>query len=337
MKKYVLLAFLFFKGINMIYAQAKYSQPSNDFVEFHNSIATAERMYKNDSLLQAYAIYDLAFANYKGGVNPSHYFKASLCALKIKEEYKALHFLEKALLNGYSIDSAKRSQVVFYNQNTKREYEANIAKWEADGQASKNAAWQSELYATVDANKKYASPSYKAAIDYCTACMKNPKCSKSAPEYLTKYKMVKEKMKSDSVLAASLLNNIRTYGFPNAKLLDKRACEIARNILLNYDADKTNERLDPLLFRALNDGYISPAFYAQVIDRRNVMNGIEPEFYEPLMGYEKTIGKNLPVVNKNRKKIGLYNVIMPNAAALKGIDPKDTKAYNKAFVSLYDY
>ena len=37
------------------------------------------------------------FDNYKGEVNPTHFFNAALCALSIKEEYKALHFLEKCV------------------------------------------------------------------------------------------------------------------------------------------------------------------------------------------------------------------------------------------------
>ncbi len=323
-------------GVNS-FAQTKYSFPSEDFIAFHSTVSAAERMYKNDSLLQAYAKYDIAFDSYKGGVNPSHYFKAAMCALKIKEEFKALHFLEKAILNGYEIDSAKKASVVFYNQNTKKEYEANINDWQAQGLAIRNANWQNEIISSIESNKKYSSPAYTAAAEYCIACLKNPKCNKALPEFVTKNKMLKEKMKADSVTAALLLKNIQAYGFPNLKLVNKKACEVARVILLNYDSDKTNERLDGLLFKAMNDGHISPGFYAEVIDRRNLMNGLTPEFYEPLMGYEKTIAKDMVSTNKKRNKIGLYNIIMPSAAALKGIDPKNTKAYSKAFITLYDY
>ena len=100
------------------FAQAKYSTVPENFITYHENIAAAERMYKNDSLLQAYAKFDIAIAEYKGAINPGHYFRAALCAIKIKEEFKALHFLEKAIANGYEIDSAKNDAVVFYNQNT---------------------------------------------------------------------------------------------------------------------------------------------------------------------------------------------------------------------------
>ena len=318
-------------------AQTKYSFPSEDFIAFHQTVSSAERMFKNDSLLQAYAKYDIAFHSYKGEINPSHYFKAALCALKIKEEFKALSYLEKALTRGYEVDSIYQGNIVFNNQNTKKEYEANIEKWKSTGLANRNATWENEIYGTVESNKKYASPTYKAAIEFCSACMKNPKCSKSTPEYISKYKMVKEKMKADSIQATALLSNIQKNGFPNLKLVDKKACAIARNILLNYDADKTNSRLDPMLFQALKDGQISPAFYAEVVDRRNLISGLSPEFFEPLMGYEKNIAKDLVQANMRRNKIGLYNIIVPSAAALKGIDVKNTKAYSKVFVTLYDY
>lgn len=318
-------------------AQTKYSFPSEDFITFHQNVSAAERMFKNDSLLQAYAKFDMAFTGYKGEINPSHYFKAALCALRIKEEFKALSYLQKALTRGYEVDSIYQSNIVFYNQNTKKEYDTNIERWRSEGLADRNATWENEIYSTVDANKKYGSPSYRAATDFCVACMKNPRCSKTSPEYLSKYKMVKEKMKADSVQAAALLIKMKDYGFPNLKLVDKKACAIARNILLNYDADKNNSRLDPILFQALTVGQISPAFYAEVVDRRNLMNGLTPEFFEPLMGYEKKIGKDIGPANVRRSKIGLYNIIVPSAASLKGVDVKNIKAYSKAFVTLYDY
>lgn len=323
---------VFFAG-----AQTKYSFPSDDFITFHQNVSSAERMFKNDSLLQAYAKYDIAFANYKGEINPVHYFKAALCALKIKEEFKAISFLEKAISRGYEVDSIYQGSIVFNNQNTRKEYQSKISGWESERDAKKNQSWENELYGTLEATKKYASPAYKTASEFCVACLKNPKCVKTSPEYLSKYKMVKEKMKADSVQAVALLARIQQYGFPNLKQLDKKACAIARNILLNYDMDKTNSRLDGILFKALKEGDISPAFYAEVVDRRNLMNGLSPEFYEPLMGYEKSIGKDLVQANQRRSKIGLYNIMVPTAAALKGVDPKNIKAYSKVFITLYDY
>jgi hypothetical protein len=51
------------------FAQTKYSTVAEDFITFHDNISAAERMYKNDSLLQAYAKFDIAFEGYKGAVN----------------------------------------------------------------------------------------------------------------------------------------------------------------------------------------------------------------------------------------------------------------------------
>ncbi|MBI3520002.1 MAG: hypothetical protein HY062_11675 [Bacteroidetes bacterium] len=314
-----------------VLAQTKYSTASEDFITFHENVSSAERMYKNDSLLQAYAKFDIAFANYKGSVNPSHYFHAALCALKIKEEFKALHFLEKAITNGYEVDSAKKDAVVFYNQNTKKEYQANIASWEKTRDDAVNSEWESELYSIKENNKKYSAVKYTSAVEYCTTCMKAKVCNKTSPDYVSKYRLVKEKMKADSITAADLLNKIQQFGFPSVKLLGKTASAIARNILLNYDADRKNERLDPLLSRALIDGNISPEFYATLVDRRNLMSGIAPEFYEPITGYEKTIGKDITIANKKRRTIGLYPIKLVSTAGQKSTDPK------KPYVGLYDY
>jgi hypothetical protein len=315
-------------------AQIKYTTVSDDFISFHENISTAERMYKNDSLLYAYAKFDIAFSNYKGVVNPSHYFHAALCAIKIKEEFKALHFLEKAITNGYEIDSAKKGAVVFYNQNTRKEYFDNIVKWEDTRDEARNLAWEAELNATYEDNKKYAAVKYITAIEFCTTCMKTKTCSKTSTDFVSKYRLVKEKMKSDSVAAVALLKNIQQFGFPSMKLVGKKASDIARSVLLNYDADKKNERLDGVLSKALIDGNISPEFYAKLIDKRNLMNGLTPEFYEPIAGYEKTIGKDVVVANKKRKSIGLYDIVLTSTVVPKAKDPK---AIKKVSTGLYDY
>lgn len=329
------LLFLLVVVLNMsATAQIKYTTVSSDFISYHENISAAERMFKNDSLLQAYARFDIAFSNYKGSVNPGHYFRAALCAIKIKEEFKALHFLEKAITNGYEIDSAKKDAVVFYNQNTKKEYLDNITKWEAKRDEVRNYDWANEIFATLENNKKYAAVKYTTAIEFCATCMKVKACSKTSTDYLSKYKLVKEKMKSDSISAAALLKNIQQYGFPSMKLVGKEASKIARIILLNYDADKKNERLDPLLSKALLDGNISPEFYATLVDRRNLMNGLTPDFYEPITGYEKTIGKEITAANKKRNSVGLYNIVIVSAAAPKSKDPNAAKKVN---TGLYDY
>ena len=104
--------------------------------------------------------------------------------------------------------------------------------------------------------------------------------------------------------------------------------------MLSYDADKKNERLDNLLFKAMQDGNISPEFYASLVDRRNVLNGLTPEFYEPVTGYEKTIGKEITVANKKRSTIGLYPIKLTSAAAPK---TKDAPMNKKVSTQLYDY
>lgn len=332
MKKLLFLLMVVFSL--SVLAQAKYSTVSDDFISFHENISTAERMYKNDSLLQAYGKFDIAFSNYKGPINPSHHFHAALCAIKIKEEFKALHFLEKAITNGYEIDSVRKEAVVFYNQNTKKEYFDNIAKWEETRDASKNYDWTNELYTTYEDTKKYTIVKYTSAVEFCSACLKNKAYNKTNADYVSKYRLVKEKMKADSIAAASLLKNIQQFGFPTMKLVGKETSDIARTILLNYDADKKNERIDNILYKALLDGHISPEFYAKLIDKRNIMNGITPEFYEPIIGYEKTIGKDVAVANKKRNSIGLYNIIINSTVAPK---TKDPKAIKKVSTGLYEY
>ncbi|MBS1636924.1 MAG: hypothetical protein JST26_13485 [Bacteroidetes bacterium] len=332
----LLLLILSVTGIRLS-AQTKYTVPPEDFITFHKNISDAERMFKNDSALQAYARFDMAFSEYKGEVNPSHYMDAALAALRIKEEFKALNYLEKALTNGYEMDSAQREKVNFFSQNTKKEYAANLSKWEEAGRAAKNASYENSVYAMQENSKKFGTPAYKTAIEYCVSCLKNKACNKTAPEFTSKYKLVKEKMKADSTTAAELLGYIKQYGFPNYKLMDGKACAIARNVLLNYDADRKNERMNDMLYNALIKGQISPAFYAQLIDQRNLLNGQPLEFYEPQAGNEKTFKTDAAKINLNRKKLGLYPVQIINPVLLKGIDIKNMKALDKLYTKIYEY
>lgn len=320
-----------------IEAQTKYSTPTDDFVNFHKHISTAERMYKNDSLLEAYAKFDIAFNSYNGAVNPTHYFKAALCAIKIKEDFKALAFLEKAITNGYEPDSITKLSIKLNNQNTIKEFNSNMPNWETTRESNRKKEFETEILTNADANKKYKSSNYTTAVTYCSACFANPKCNKTLPEFTSKYKLVKEKIKADSVIAVTLLASIRNYGFPGTNLVSKKASELACEMLLNYDADKKNERIDDVLFKALNDGHISPAFYAKLIDRRNIMNAQKPEFYEPVMGFEKLPAKDIAIANKSREKLGLPNLVIPPPAVLKTLNPKDTKGISKAYMIIYDY
>lgn len=331
--KHLIFLVLIACNLNLL-AQAKYSTVSDDFATFHLNVSAAERMYTNDSLLYAYAKFDNAFTNYKGEVNPGHYFRAALCAIKIREEFKGLHFLEKAIINGYEIDSIKKAEIVFNNQNTKKEYLDNISQWEQSRNTARNTTWQEELIQSASVKSKSSETKYKEALAYCLTCMKSKTCSKTAPDYLSKYKVVKDRMKADSIAAAALLSSIQQNGFPSMKLVGKKASEIARNTLLSFDADKKNERLDDLLFKAMLDGNISPEFYASLVDRRNVLNGLSPEFYEPITGYEKTIGKEITVANKKRSTIGLYPIKLVSASAPKTKGSAMTKKVN---TQLYDY
>ena len=335
MKKLILIT-IFSAAFGQTNAQTKYSTLDSSFVDFHRNIYHANRMCNKDSFLQAYAKYSFAFENYKGIVNPSHYYKTALCALKIKEEFRALYYLQKAVIGGFEIDSLRKKEISFYNKNTKKEYQDNLPKWQKSSKEKRNAIWQSELNEYNDEYKKSLTSAYKSAFEYCTSCLKNPKCSKTAPEYASKYKLIKERLKADSTAATHLLSRIKEFGFPNLTILDKNAFDIARNILLNFDADKKNEYLNDTLIKALKYGYISPEFYASIIDRRNLINGLAPIFYEPISGYEKTIGKELNVANQKRKLIGLYPIVIQTKNKTDSKDPK-AKVQKPIGEATYDY
>lgn len=338
------ITFILFVALNTsVFSQTVYTKTSEEFNQYHYLVSTAERMHKNDSALQAYAKFRDAFEGYNGTVHPSHYFDAAMSALKIREEFKALSYLEKAITNGFVLDSNQVKQVVFPSVNTKKEFNTNYKKWTDARDAKRNHEWEGNLYQSTVDGKKYQSANYKTATEAYLACLKNKACNKKAPDFIAKYKLVREKQKFDSLQVIKLLADISKYGsFPNLSVMDKESCATARNMLLNYDSDKTNSQLNDVLVKALNNGDISPAFYAQLIDRRNVMSGALPEFYEPITGFEKTIANVMPAANTKRKTIGLYNIILPTkdkkpattAKPAKGATAPVTKEADK---NIYNY
>jgi hypothetical protein len=64
------------------------------------------------------------------------------------------------------------------------------------------------------------------------------------------------------------------------------------------------------------------------------MNVLTPEFYEPITGYEKTIGKDVAIANKKRRSIGLYPIKIVISTAPKSKDPNAKK---DIYIGLYDY
>lgn len=332
MKNLFLLPMLFLAfGINA--QQAEYSTPTENIISYHENVSAANRMFKHDSLLQAFGKFDVAIQNYKGGINANDYFKAALCAIHIKEEFKALDYLEKAITNGYELDSAKKEDMSFYNQNTKKEYIDGINKWHNQAAQVRNTMYETEILNLFESIKKYNSSKYTSALDYCIECAQSgKKCNKTTPDYQSKYRLVREKRKADSIAAVALVSQIQKHGFPSIKTVGKKASDMARQILLNYDSDRSNKILSSILYLALIDGNISPEFYATVIDRRNLLNGGAPEFYQPSAGQEKIIATNIAVINKKRKSIGLYPLVVLKSTGTK---PKTPAAPTNT--NVYDY
>lgn len=313
MKKTAIILFISF-SINT-FSQVVYTKTSDEFNNFHQNVVSAERMLHNDSALQAYSKFRDAFDNYNGNIHPTHYFNAAMASLKIKEEFKALDYIEKAINKGYEPDSNELQKIIFFSPNTKKEFNSNYKKWIDARNSKRNLDWENILYEYTVSYKKYEAQNYKDALRNYKEIIKSKECKKKLdkPEGLLKFAV--EKIRYDSLQAVKLLSNITLNGeFPNLRILDAESCKTVRKILLNYDADKTNSSLNNTLFKALNDGYISPAYYAEIIDRRNVMSGLTPEFYEPITGYEKTIANVMPAANAKRKTIGLYNIILPGKA-----------------------
>ncbi len=341
MKHNILLLFcitLFATAYSQV--QVEQSATPDAFNQFHKSIIQAERLFRNDSLLQAYGKYKFAIDNYQNTIHFSHYLKLAVSALKIKEELQSLKYLEKAVIGGFYIDTMYHRIFKYETPNTKAAFEANYTKWNEKLLTRRNAEFENRIYWINNEFKKFEKPNYIKAVEYFTACeIKSENCKAGTPDYVANKKLMSEKKANDSTLLAELIININQFQFPDESAVNSETYKLLLNFILNYKFDYDNSILNSILYKALLNGKISPAFYASVIDKRLMTLGLKPKFYQLPEAANMAAQGNANFINNVRFTIGLHPMmkfVAPSAANKKAkpgkpaivkpkIDPKTKK------------
>jgi hypothetical protein len=112
----------------------------------------------------------------------------------------------------------------------------------------------------------------------------------------------------DSLNKKSLLHLIYHYGYPSESIIGEASAFNAFIMLLHMDSDLDNKILKPILYKAYNDGYLSPLGLAWITDRRRCWreNKLEPYYYHmPSENYGSLTKIQIDEINRRRDSIGL--------------------------------
>lgn len=112
----------------------------------------------------------------------------------------------------------------------------------------------------------------------------------------------------DSINIQKLMHLIDVKGYPSSKLVGHKSAANAFIVLLHYDSDIGNKKLEPILENAYNSGYISPENYAWIIDRRRSWgpDNLDPYYFQiPGKKYFELTKNEIDVIDQRRDSIGL--------------------------------
>lgn len=112
----------------------------------------------------------------------------------------------------------------------------------------------------------------------------------------------------DSLNTLELLTRISERGFPTEQRVGSDRAFRVSTLFLHADFDKENALLGELLKDFVLSGHYDPRRYAAMIDRRQMMYGRKPTYYQIPIGFEELNAQAQADVNQQRKEIGLGKV-----------------------------
>lgn len=136
-------------------------------------------------------------------------------------------------------------------------------------------------------------------------CVADTGCNKNQKEFMNAKVTMNHWWHVDSICIRDLLNLISEKGFPSERKVGYEASQSAYIVMLHYDLDKENKKLNPMLLEALSHGDIKPRDYGLIVDRRMIYANQEPVYYVAPFGLDKLTKQQTDEVDEKRIKIGL--------------------------------
>jgi len=243
--------------------------------EFYTQINIASKLTETGKIDEAISSYENAFG---------------------KVEYVHTKYLDKVLKLAKLNEDKER--VNFYKKRIKKQRKGT----------------DDQLIAKVDSlfieDQKLRTRKYWKAYNYCSECLEDNNCNKNSKKYLRSKKLKDEFLKKDFSNVQSLLALFEQHGYIGEKLIGANSYKVVV-ILLHYDNDFNNEKLEPVLEKALLEGKILPIYFAQIQDRHLYTHDESQKYWTwPCASKSKKLAfseSDIPQILKQRERIGIYD------------------------------
>ena len=260
---------------------------TDDYPEYYLQIREAKLLAKenhnNDALKKFAEAIDLV--DY---VHTKNYIWASILAKNSGQCDISIKYLKSAINQGYENTSGMVSNEEFldnmFDCDSARSYET----------------LKCELLQKLDDRPKGIDYRFKQMIDSLFLIDQNIRTTGVSDQ--------EQFLKIDSSNGYFLLEQIKTFGFPDERLVGEESAENAFILLLHFDEDVNNVLLSDLLKDALLSGKLSPSNYAWIIDRRRAWGPSkeDPFYYQmPTKKIDSLTREDIQVIDARRKEIGL--------------------------------
>lgn len=270
MKKPALL-FLLVLVYSLAFAQNKSISP---YPRYYHLIREAKLLSKDGNSSLALRKFKEAIKTVKY-VHTHNWVWAAQEAKKAGNCKLASKYIQKAVLQGHNNEAPHL---------TDDEYISNFLDC-----SDSNKKLKVGLLALMGETNRKINVGLKKYLDSLSAEDQKVRIDKSASK--------EEWIKIDSSNISALKAIISKYGYPDERLVGSETAYKIFFVVLHYDADINNSIMGDILFRAFQEGKISPQQYAWVVDRRLNWG---PDKKDPY--YFQLVTKKLNALTETEKK-----------------------------------
>lgn len=260
---------------------------SDNYVEYYHLIRESKQHSKENDPYKALEAFDMATKKVQY-VHIGNYIYAAAEARKIDSCEIAIHYLSKAIMQGYKYEASHLTEEEFVS----RFFDC------AEGSQSKQDL-KNSLISMLNNPDHGINPGLKETLDSLFMIDQKIRLDGYSTDYMKEV---------DSSNISLLMKLIEKYGFPDERLVGTHTAENIFYVLLHFDSDLDNLILKDKLDDALRQGQISPQKYAWIIDRRLAWGSDQKDPYYYQMPSRKM--KDLSVeeireIDARRYQIGL--------------------------------
>lgn len=259
----------------------------DNYPDYYQNYNKTQKLIDEGQLQESLALFK-NIANSVSYVPASNYFTMAQIASKTGDCELTASYFTKAIENGYEYDKTLKMKERLNEKTFLEKYGFENCNQNIERIAKKQS----------DIQNQYFNQEYKKIIDSLF--------QKDQEIRLNEFD--EKSIQIDSTNILTLLNLIKSYGYPNAKIVGHKTSSRAFIILLHFDKDYDNKILKPIIDNAYHSGFLSPTGLAWIVDRRRNWGPkqLDPYYFQiPAKVYDNYSIHAKEVVNARRDSIGL--------------------------------